>query len=89
MKKMISVLFALTVAVLFSACGQKTAESEKTSLKGDAYGAGGVLSVSETDSMTDKEKDTSVDYSPGASAGADEAETATAVLKNHKYVVCA
>ncbi|MCR5782806.1 MAG: hypothetical protein K6G90_08745 [Clostridia bacterium] len=79
MKKMIPVLFALTVAVLFSACGQKTADSEKTSLKGDAYGAGGALSLSEIDSMTDKEKDASVDCSPGTSAGADEAETATAV----------
>lgn len=79
MKKMISVLFALTVAVLFSACGQKTADSEKTSLKGDAYGAGGALSVSEIDSMTDKEKDASAAYSAGASAGADEAETATVV----------
>ncbi len=81
MKKMIFVSFLLIIVFIFSACGQKTetAVNEKSSLSNDAYGAGGALSVSETDSMTDKEKDTSAAYSAGASAGADEAETATAV----------
>ena len=65
MKKTILIISALTLIVLFSACGQKTAGSEISSSSDGAYGAGGGLSVGETGPITDTADGNSLRSSPG------------------------